>query len=307
MTTMDLTRLPVTMSKMRNSDKENMRQDREEWWNKFYNKYEKLSKLSVETVGIDEIDDPTSREIEDDLGVEGFRLEPIVSKTFQKWVREHEDEIDELTTIAGPPGEDEEEIGGSDEEMKEYETEEPDCDSEDISDDHCEGGNQTDCSRILFCDSDDDSETEAAIPKSFSTLYLSPVKLKPNSSFREKFLSPKVTSSRNISLVEKFLSPKFSSSRNISLLEASVNNSSLVCRSCSLETDYSKDLGIDEEQFKCDDCLLKVHRDCNEDCRLCRDIASQVDNRRQLKEKYEEKEKSSPFELKMKKMDEGEM
>ena len=27
--------------------------------------------------------------------MEGFRLEPIVSRTFQKWVHDHEDEIDE--------------------------------------------------------------------------------------------------------------------------------------------------------------------------------------------------------------------
>ena len=27
--------------------------------------------------------------------LEGFRLEPIVSRTFQKWVQDHEDEIDE--------------------------------------------------------------------------------------------------------------------------------------------------------------------------------------------------------------------
>ena len=33
------------------------------------------------------------------------------SRTVRKWVRDHEDEIDELTTIAGPIGVDEEEIG----------------------------------------------------------------------------------------------------------------------------------------------------------------------------------------------------
>ena len=77
--------------------------------------------------------------------MEGFRLEPIVSRTFQKWVHDHEDEIDEcehsfpsccssifptpvsVTTIAGPPGQDEEEIVGSDEEEEaEYETEDGD-------------------------------------------------------------------------------------------------------------------------------------------------------------------------------------
>ena len=37
-TTMDLTRLPVSLNKMKKSDMETIRQDREVWWNKFYAK-----------------------------------------------------------------------------------------------------------------------------------------------------------------------------------------------------------------------------------------------------------------------------
>ena len=33
---MDLTLLPVSMSKIRQSDKEAIRDDREKWWNNFY-------------------------------------------------------------------------------------------------------------------------------------------------------------------------------------------------------------------------------------------------------------------------------
>ena len=88
-------------------------------------------------------------------------------------------------------------------------------------------------SRSLFFDSDEDLETAGPIPSSFSRLFLSPAKSRPNSSYREKFLSPKVTSSRNISLVE-----------------GSMNNSSLVCSVCSVETDYSRDLGVEETSFQ---------------------------------------------------------
>ena len=91
----------------------------------------------------------------------------------------------------------------------------------------------------------------------------------------------------------------------MSLVDQSFNNSSLVCEVCSLETEYSRDMGIEEEEeekfevshfyrysvisphlcflFQCDNCLLNIHQDCEEDCQLCRDIASKVDTRRNLK------------------------
>ena len=181
--------------------------------------------------------------------MEGFRLEPIVSRTFQKWVHDHEDEIDEcednfpsscssifpvpvsVTTIAGPPGQDEEEIVGSDEEDAEYETEDGDYSPEELSD----GGPapaKPNISRNLFIDSsEDESDTGEAMPLSFSNLLLSPARPRPTSSFVEKFLSPKVVLSRNVSLVDQ-----------------SFNNSSLVCEVCSLETEYSRDMGIEEEE-----------------------------------------------------------
>jgi len=271
---MDLTRLPVSLNKMKKSDMETIRQDREVWWNKFYAKYEKLSEDSEDDVGIEEIADPRRLEREDDIRMENnkLRLEPIVSKTFQNWIREHGEEIDELTTIAGPPGSDEEEIM-SDEDIHEDEMEE--SDSEDLMDDHCESENRSWHTRSLVFDSDDDSELGPAIPSSFSKMFLSPAKSLHNSSFRDKFLSPIVTSSRNISL-----------------MESSINNSSLVCSVCSVETDYSRDMGVEETSFKCDNCLLSVHQDCEKECNVCRSIASKVDTRRKLKIYTEEKQQS---------------
>ena len=190
-----------------------------------------------------------------------------------------------VTTIAGPPGEDEEEIAGSDEEEPEYETEECDISPTELSDGTPVKSN---ISRNLFTDSsDEESDLGEAVPMSLSSLLLSPARRRPTSSFVEKFLSPKVLLSRNASLVDE-----------------SVNNSSLVCEACSLETEYSRDMGIQEEEkfevspqcqssqlsspvisdlFQCDDCLLNIHQDCEEECQLCREIAGKVDTRRKLK------------------------
>ena len=183
--------------------------------------------------------------------LEGFRLGPIVSRTFQKWVHDHEDEIDEcelhfltvesqyfpisvaVTTIAGPPGEDEEEIAGSDEEETEYETTEGDYSPEELSD-GAPAPAKPNISRNLFNDSDsseEESELGEAMPLSFSSLLLSPARMRPTTSFVEKFLSPKVLMSRNASLINE-----------------SVNNSSMVCEACSMETEYSRDMGIEEEE-----------------------------------------------------------
>ena len=138
-----------------------------------------------------------------------------------------------MTTIAGPPGEDEEEIAGSEEEESEYETEDGESSPEDLSD-GAPAPAKPNISRNLFNDSDssdEESEFAEAMPMSLSSLLLSPARRRPTSSFVEKFLSPKVLLSRNASLVDE-----------------SVNNSSLVCEACSLETEYSRDMGIEEEE-----------------------------------------------------------
>ena len=174
-----------------------------------------------------------------------------------------------MTTIAGPPGQDEEEIVGSDEE----DAEEGDYSPEDLSDggpapakpnisrdsDSLEEESaqakpnisrrlfinsasseeesapaKPKISRRLFIDSDsseEESETGEGKSMSSSNLLLSYSRTRPTSSFVEKFLSPKVSMSRNVSLVDQ-----------------SVNNSSLVCEVCSLETEYSWDMGIEEEE-----------------------------------------------------------
>ena len=114
-----------------------------------------------------------------------------------------------MTTIAGPPGQDEEEIAGSEEEEEtEYETEEGDSSPEELSDGApAPAPAKPNMSRNLFNDSDSSEE------ESVSSLLFPP---RPTSTFKEKFLSPKV--------------------------------SSMVCETCSLETEYSRDMGIEEEE-----------------------------------------------------------
>ena len=108
---MDLSELPRERVKGLNS--EEVESDRKRYWEKFYEKYEKMADDCTSTVGIDEIDDPSKLEEAQKLQ-EGSSIEFPVSKTVRKWVKDHGDVIDELTTIAGPPSIDEEEL--SDEE-----------------------------------------------------------------------------------------------------------------------------------------------------------------------------------------------
>ena len=106
---MDLTRLPVSLSKVRSADKAGIEKDRKQFWDKLFEKvcfkafvlkehfyfmqYERLSEMETEEEAIDEIDHPINvlnRE-------RAFRCLSQVpgSKTFRKWVADHGEEIDE--------------------------------------------------------------------------------------------------------------------------------------------------------------------------------------------------------------------
>lgn len=155
-----------------------------------------------------------------------------------------------VTTIAGPLGEDEEEIGeerdqdmSSEEEYDDYET--------------IEGVDQL-CSekpdQHLMYESDHDGEGQLTSEESDSDLDL--LRSLP----RQLHISQTMTPiKKNHSLIEKFRhSPKLASSFNNSVLtprksELSMN---LSCLSCGNQTDYSTDMGITEKLFE----VLKFYR-----------------------------------------------
>ena len=209
------------------------------------------------------------------------------SKAFRRWVKDNEDEIDEcrlvinvnlnylfnyflVTTICGPVGEDEEELGeefddddssGEDDIYPEQSDDEELVSDDDIHPEHSDDeelfgdddNKSSDDNEVTSISSDSEAEFLTSIPRSLQlAANLTPIK--NNSSFRDKFLSPRLSVSRN----------------------ESVN---LSCLSCGTPTTYTQDLGLGNSSFECDDCLLSVHQDCDEDCQLCKDIASKVSNR----------------------------
>ena len=156
-----------------------------------------------------------------------------------------------VTTIAGPLGEDEEEIGeerdqdmSSEEEYDDYETIEGEIDQlcSEKPDQH------------LMYESDHDGEAQLISEESDSDLDL--LRSLP----RQLHISQTMTPiKKNHSLIEKFRhSPKLASSFNNSVLtprksELSMN---LSCLSCGNQTDYSTDMGITEKLFE----VLKFYR-----------------------------------------------
>ena len=156
-----------------------------------------------------------------------------------------------MTTIAGPLGEDEEDLGGemdhdiSSEEDEDYETSEGEIGSDQLclekpnqdlmyENDHIGEGESE--------DSDSDLDLLQSLPRQLQiSQTMTPIK--KNHSFIEKFRhSPKLASSFNHSV----LTPRKS--------DLSMN---LSCLSCGNQTDYSIDMGITEKQFE---VMVKVFK-----------------------------------------------
>ena len=163
-----------------------------------------------------------------------------------------------VTTIAGPLREDEEEIG------EEFDEDEPSSDEDETIDDEDETGHEevpgqleesptsvSSPSKFFADDEESDSDMEVTgvtyIAKDLkitnnNTSLSTPSKLTPSksTSFREKFMSPKVSSS----IRNKFLLTPKKRKRN----ESSWLN--LTCKSCGNDTEYSINMGVQEEEEK---------------------------------------------------------
>jgi len=271
---MDLTRLPVSLNKVRSADKAGIEKDRKQFWDRLFEKYERLSEMETEEETIDQIDQPI-RVLKREKTYRSLCRDVPGSKTFRKWVADHGEEIDELTTIAGPLGEDEEEIGedmdndmsSDSEEDEDYKTVYGENGDDQLSDDNHDQNQTEHAGYVELISEDSDSDLgllQSSIPRQLR-ISQSMTPIKKNHSFVEKFRnSPKLASSFN-NLV---LTPRKS--------EVSMN---LSCFSCGTPTDYSIDMGVSEKQFECDDCLLSIHPDCMEECKLCKNVAEEVESR----------------------------
>ena len=133
---MDLYKLPGSLDKISEQDRKQIETDRERFWKRFFLKIEESYDSSDETEAIEEIDEP--RRVQEREQGAGRFCELPSSNTFRRWCREHGDYLDELTTIAGPPAEDEEDIGEEileeeeEEQVEEGEEEEGDIEEEDV-------------------------------------------------------------------------------------------------------------------------------------------------------------------------------
>lgn len=289
---MDLSSLP--REQVKGIDKNQVESDREKYWKQFYEKYEELGAECASTVGIDEIDEPGV--VEECLrGIKTRNLQLPVSKTLRKWVLDHGEEIDELTTLAGPPSIDEEEISDEDCESDSDDLLDLIDDNENIPEpnenisepdikDHLPASPPSSPMASLVDPSDSESELllySVNVPSTTSTIF-APLGLCESLNLKEKIaFSPKLSSSRN---------------NSFSVAPAPVS-SNLNCSTCHQDTDYSRVLGLDETVFRCDTCMLEdTHPECGEKCETCKRIAAELDarwiHRRNIQEEMT-KEKAS--------------
>jgi len=264
---MDLSDLPK--DQVQGLDRNQVENERKKYWEQFFEKYEELGAECTSTVGLEDIDKP-------DVVAEGLRgiksrnLQIPVSKTLRMWVEEHGDEIDELTTIAGPPSVDEEEIS-----QEEYESDGDDLadlidDRENIPPDvarYMPSSPPSSPHHSLVDLSGSDSERLLYTPNLPSTTrsIFAPLSISENLNYKDKLV----------------FSPQLSSSRNNSFaLSEAAPNTNLNCSACHTETNYSTKLGLDESEFKCDSCMMDdPHPDCHDDCDNCKKIAAQLEAR----------------------------
>jgi len=313
---MDLNRLP--RDGLFGIDRRKVENDRKEYWESFYAKYEDLNEKCTKTFGLDEIDQPKCIQ-EELLDLENVSVLKPDSRTVKKWISDHGEVIDELTTIAGPPSIDEDELSDeevicSDEELDENELSENDsiepievCIPETFAQDgevdvkikplahsylnlDLSPKSSEECEEIASLIHEESAVLNELSPASSPLLktvdsddsdcilYSADMPTAKKSIFAtEAAASKSIFSSKSI-----LFSPSLSSSKNNSVIQPEiVSTSYLECSSCAKETDYSTNLGLVENSFKCDMCLLNdSHSDCGEVCDKCPEIAAAIDARR---------------------------
>ena len=106
---MDLNQLPGSLDKISKQELQQIQTDRRTFWERFFLKIEEAYDSEDDTEAIEEIDEP--QQVQDRQQRVQRICQVPSSKTFRRWCRDHGDYFEELSTIAGPPAEDEEEIG----------------------------------------------------------------------------------------------------------------------------------------------------------------------------------------------------
>jgi len=272
--------------------------ERKEKMERLYEKYENRSKERQNSISLEEFDQlfpDTNREL----------VENPHTRTFRRYLRQHGDLIDELTTVAGEPASDEEELS-----LSESESEEEFDDFNSLTSDHAnsETDIKTDCVEDLnsknIIEHRNDALNVSSEANSFDAddeddfLY---------SSDQKKFSHPD-KSTENLLQKEvvkkawlcRMAADEIAKDNSVSL-DAHEDESysdtlvkglcKITCTECGQEVTTVTDME-DPSKFKCDDCWLRYDHGCDdeEDCKVCREIAMWVQVRWEVKRQISNRE-----------------
>jgi len=266
-------------------DVDAVQKERQHFWERLYQKYEKTSELDQEEISVHDLDNPDTMK-----RLPGLRCELPTTKAFRRYIAQHGGLLDELTTMAGPPALDEEELSSED-----------DSDEEGDNDDSEEGEVNVGLGGLVMKDSEEENQMATWRKdggKRSSEEHLSG---ETETEEEEDFSSPPakvVTPSKRRVIVEYYTSedeeeardmdpPLREAAETMRLYEGEEENS-LICINCGALGDVLEE-GGGQSEFRCDECLMKVHPECEDfDCSVCRETAAVVEARWILRNQLEQ-------------------
>jgi len=287
-----------------------IRRERMEKMERLYEKYEHRNKERQHSISLEEFDQhfpDTNREL----------VENPHTRTFRRYLRQHGDLIDELTTVAGEPASDEEELSLSE---SESESEDEFDDFNSLTSDHDNSASatdkNTDCVKDMnskniienvndvfnvsseadsFDADDEDDFLYSADQKKFSNPDKSTENLLQKAVVKKAWLCRMATEEIAKSKItfDKNNSASIDANEDESFSDTTLVKGlcRLACTECGHEVTTVSDME-DPNKFKCDDCWLRYDHGCHdlEDCKVCRDIAMWVQVRWEVKRQISNRE-----------------
>jgi len=265
-----------------------IRRERMEKMERLYEKYEHRNKERQHSISLEEFDQhfpDTNREL----------VENPHTRTFRRYLRQHGDLIDELTTVAGEPASDEEELSLSE---SESESEDEFDDFNSLTSDHDNSASatdkNTDCVKDMnskniienvndvfnvsseadsFDADDEDDFLYSADQKKLSNPNKSTENLLQKEVVKKAWLCTMAADE-----IAKNCSVSIDANEDKSCNDVLVKGlCRMICPKCGQEVTTVTNME-DPNKFKCDDCWLGYDHGCDDDkdCKVCRDIAMWV-------------------------------
>jgi len=264
-------------------DVDAVQKERKDYWERLYQKYEKSSELDQEDISVHDLDKPDTMK-----RFRGLQCELPTTKAFRRYIAQHGGLLDELTTMAGPPALDEEELSSEDDSDEEGEGQ----GDNDYSD---EGEVNVGLGGLVMREKDSEEGNQKVILRKNGGKRSSEEHLSGEAETEEEedFSSPPakvVTPSKTRVIVEYYTSEDEAEAGNMDppsgitaearrLYDEGEEENSLICSNCGALGDVLEEGGAQSE-FRCDECLMKVHPECEDyDCSVCREVAAVVEAR----------------------------